>query len=222
MEGGKCPCNSRNRIPLPSRRIRIRSRRRPQLLHFRLLPPISTRRETDIVDILDRPGGRRVLQVRNPWSKGGIPHTAFSLGELHDSISEVSTDLHDDPSKGTFWIDYTTLTQLFKTLYLNWNPQLFSHVRRKHFQFTPTGSDFDIGLNGQYTLTTDGSGEIWILLERHYLGKSEGWEGYIGLAIFPGNERIYSYSRPLFRVSAPFLDCIDAVDGVCRWEPYVT
>jgi hypothetical protein len=64
----------------------------------------------------------------------------------------------------------------------------------------PTGSDFDVGLNGQYTFTTDTTGEVWILLERHYLGKSEGWEGYIGLAVFPGNERIYSYSRPLFRV----------------------
>jgi len=155
--------------------------------------------QTDCVDIIDRPGGRRLLQVRNPWSKGGIPHTAFSLGELHDAISGTP-ELHDDPSNGTFWIDYTILTQLFKTLYLNWNPHLFPHVRRKHFQFTPTGSDFDVGLNGQYTLTTDGTGEVWILLERHYLGKPEGWEGYIGLAVFPGNERIYSYSRPLFRV----------------------
>ena len=203
VEGGKCSCNSRNRLPHPPRRIRIRSRRRPQLLHIRFPPPTppppSSRPAPDCVDIIDRPGGRRVLQVRNPWSKGGIPHTAFSLNELHDAISETP-DLHDDPSRGTFWIDYNTLTQLFKTLYLNWNPNLFPHVRRKHFQFTPTGSDFDVGRNGQYTLTIDRTGEVWILLERHYLGKSEGWEGYIGLAVFPGNERIYSYSRPLFRV----------------------
>jgi len=162
-----------------------------------------------MVDILDRRGGRRVLQVRNPWSKGGIPHTAFSLGGLHDAISDTPTDLHDDPSKGTFWIDYTTLTRLFKTLYLNWNPRLFTHVKRKHFQFTPTGSDFDVGVNGQYTLTVNGTAETWILLERHYLGKSEGWEGYIGLAVFPGNERIYSYSRPLFRVPSPALWTLD-------------
>lgn len=108
--------------------------------------------------------------------------------------------IDDDPSVGTFWIDYATLSQTFKTLYLNWNPTRFANYRQKHFSFTPNGSDFDIGSNGQYSFCIKGTGDVWILVEKHYLGKLEGWQGYIGLAVFPGNERIYSYTRATYRV----------------------
>ena len=144
---------------------------------------------------------RRLLQVRNPWSRRGIPKSTFSTTELRDSLEEADLEtITDDSSVGTFWVEYATLSQTFKTLYLNWNPSLFQHSRQKHFSFTPTGSDFDIGLNGQYTFSVQGTGDVWILIERHYLGKSEGWEGYIGLAVFPGNERSYSYTRATYRV----------------------
>lgn len=154
------------------------------------------------VDIVDR-GRRRLLQVRNPWSKGGVPRSSFTTSDLLDALPEgnAETDLAPaDPELGTFWVDYGTLSQSFRTLYLNWNPAIFPYSTRKHISFTPSGSDFDVGGNGQYTLSIEGTGEVWILLERHCLGKSEGWEGYIGLAVFPGNERVYSYTRPLYRV----------------------
>lgn len=59
------------------------------------------------------------------------------------------------------------------------------------------------------------SGDVWILVERHYLGKGEGWEGYIGIAVFPGNERIYSYTRAIYRVNIPYHLLFPFVD-VCR------
>ena len=119
------------------------------------------------------------VQLRNPWSQGGIP-------------SEATRDA------GTFWLDFRPLCQRFKTLYLNWNPAVFQYSSTKHFSFTLNGSDFDIGSNAQISLK--GSGDAWILLQRHYLGKAEGWEGYIGISVFPGTERIYTYSRPAYRV----------------------
>jgi hypothetical protein len=154
-----------------------------------------------MVDMLDR-SGLRLLRVRNPWSKGGIPKSSFSMDELRVSLpSDEDKDLLiGNTSIGTFWVDYATLFQTFKTLYLNWNPAVFQYYSQKHFSFTPSGSDFDVGTNGQYTISVEGTGDAWILIERHYLGKSEGWGGYIGLAMFPGNERVYSYSRPIHRV----------------------
>ena len=159
--------------------------------------------------------GQRLLHVRNPWSRRGIPKSTFSTTELRDSLEDTSDleTMTDDPSVGTFWVEYSTLSQTFKTLYLNWNPSLFEHSRRKHFSFIPSGSDFDVGLNGQYTFSVQGAGDVWILVERHYLGKSEGWEGYVGLAVFPGNERSYSYTRASYRV--PHLTVIElTADGI--------
>src|SRR5579859_1506811 len=145
---------------------------------FRISWCISTDSE-----IRDDPG-RRFLQVRNPWSKGGTPKSSFSTSDLLSALhptTDSDPSIPDDSSRGLFWIDYAALTRSFKTLYLNWNPALFQYCSRKHFTFTPNGSDFDIATNGQFTITVDGTGEVWIMVERHYLGKSEGWEGYIGI-----------------------------------------
>jgi hypothetical protein len=60
---------------------------------------------------------------------------------------------------------------------------------------------------GQLVLQMEGEGVVWVLVERHYLGIEEGWEGYIGLSLFQGNERVYSYTRPVNRVNAPDLRC---------------
>jgi hypothetical protein len=122
------------------------------------------------------------------------------MDDLQAALPPETKQFSNDPSSGTFWVEYSSLSYTFKTLYLNWNPALFQYYTRKHFSFTPNGSDFDIGTNGQYTISVEGTGEVWILLERHYLGKSEGWEGYLGLAVYQGNERVYSYARPSYRV----------------------
>jgi len=150
--------------------------------------------------------GQRILQLRNPWSKRGIPKSTFSttnnpLNTNQNDDNKITFE--DDATVGTFWLDYINLSQTFKTLYVNWSPSIFTYCTQKQFSFTPNGSDFDIGQNGQYTFMAEGNGDIWILVERHYLGKSEAWEGYIGLAVFPGNERVYSYTRATYRVQIP-------------------
>lgn len=173
-------------------------------------------------DMLDN--NRRLLQIRNPWSRGGIPKSAFSTSDLWDALPSptpneaVDEDKLSGLSVGTFWVDYTVLSQSFKTLYLNWNPALFQYCQRRHLSFAPSGSDFDVGGNGQFSISVGGTGDVWILVERHYLGKSEGWEGYIGLAVFPGNERIYSYTRATYRVHSSF--GILTIDGICRWKSH--
>jgi hypothetical protein len=172
---------------------------------------------------------QRLVKVRNPWSQGGVPGSNFSTFELRDVLSNIGTMTSDGiPSNdkrredkistsfssgslspasdtlGTFWLPYSTLTQHFKTLYLNFNPSLFPYISRKHFSFTPNGSDFDVAGNAQYTIKMEGTGDVWILIERHCLGKGEGWEGYIGLAVFEGQGRIYCYERAVWRVRYPW------------------
>ena len=203
-------CYNRNWIAYDCGRKRIWTSGRSQLFNIRY---IALWDKIDL-DIVDR-DGRRLIQVRNPWSKGGILKSSFSTVELRDALSDDQNQkFGPDVSRGTFWIEYAMLSQTFKTLFLNWNPGIFQYCRRKHFSFTPNGSDFDIAANGQYTISVQGTGDVWILLERHYLGKSEGWEGYIGLAIFPGNERIYSYSRPRHRVHCNVFIQSD-IDRIC-------
>jgi calpain-7 len=142
---------------------------------------------------------KRLVKLRNPWSQGGIPKPSLDIASI------PSSDLvPGDLSLGTFWFDFYTLTQVFKTLYLNWTPSLFPHFQTKHFTFTPNGSDFDVSSHAQYTFRGDGPGEVWLLLERHYLGQDEGWGGYIGLAVFSGAERLYCYGRPKWRVPQVF------------------
>ena len=173
-------------------------------------------------------GSHKLVKVRNPWSKGGVPGDSFSTFELRNALSDhditpsdpitpIDNISEDNISKsvtseslspasaslGTFWLPYSTLTQHFKTLYLNWNPALFPYISRKHFSFTPNGSDFDVAGNGQFTIKVEGTGDMWILIERHCLGKGEGWEGYIGLAVFEGEGRIYCYERAVWRVLSP-------------------
>jgi calpain-7 len=133
----------------------------------------------------------RLCQICNPWSKRGIPKSTYTENEVFG----------DDVARGTFWLEFHVLRQNFRTLYLNWNPQLFGFVAQRHLAFVPGGSDVDVGLNGQVVLAVEGAGVVWVLVERHYLGVEEGWEGFIGLALFPGAERIYSYTRPINRVS---------------------
>jgi calpain-7 len=143
-------------------------------------------------------GTTRLLQVRNPWSKRGIPKRTFRPAEGEDFEEEGVVG--DDVEKGTFWLEYHALRQSFRTLYLNWNPRLFGFVAQRHLSFVPGRGGSDVGGMGQIVLQMEGEGVVWVLVERHYLGVEEGWEGYIGLALFQGNERIYSYTRPINRV----------------------
>jgi len=137
----------------------------------------------------------RLFQIRNPWSKRGIPKRTFNTPN-----SDPEEAFTDDVGKGTFWVEYHVLRQSFRTLYLNWNPRLFGFVAQQHVAFVPGQSDVDVGGNGQVVVAVEGEGVVWVVVERHYLGCQEGWEGYIGLALFQGSERVYSYTRPINRV----------------------
>ncbi|ETS83394.1 hypothetical protein PFICI_05270 [Pestalotiopsis fici W106-1] len=115
-----------------------------------------------VLDISEQSGIRRLL-VKNPWCDGLVWKGAGSL----------STDADDHPTKlkpGSFWIDFDDVVHNFESLYLNWNPSLFTDRQDHHFVWelpTPSMSD-SFAHNPQYSLTATASGSVWILLSRHF------------------------------------------------------
>lgn len=115
-----------------------------------------------VLDISEQSGIRRLL-VKNPWCDGLVWKGPGSL----------STDADDHPTKlkpGSFWIDFDDVVHNFESLYLNWNPSLFTDRQDHHFVWqlpTPSMSD-SFAHNPQYSLIAAASGSVWILLSRHF------------------------------------------------------
>lgn len=116
-----------------------------------------------VLDISVASGVRRML-VKNPWCDGLVWKGA-------GSSSTTGTQQHPAKLKpGSFWIDFDDVTQNFESLYLNWNPALFTERQDHHFVWqlpVPSMSD-SFAHNPQYSMTATASGSVWILLSRHF------------------------------------------------------
>ncbi|KXL44611.1 hypothetical protein M433DRAFT_68117 [Acidomyces richmondensis BFW] len=174
--------------------------------------------------------GQRLMLIKNPWCEGtswrgrfnGSQYNALlpkepadkSLIELDDGVEPLqnSRDLlnsDEQLSPGTFWMDLDNILQHFESIYLNWNPGLFSCRQDVHFtwdlsvpdygQVKPRGRWASLVNHPQYTVTTSKGGTLWILLWRHFRNNIPGtatdeqiqagrhWidlEGHITLAAF--------------------------------------
>lgn len=124
-------------------------------------------------------GSQRLLLVKNPWCDGMIWKGKVLVPES-ESESEEETwtqDMRETlPSSrsatnpGTFWMTLEDIVQHFESLYLNWNPGLFTYRQDHHFSWTipamkNPGSFIH---NPQYSLKPSKSGTVWILLSRHF------------------------------------------------------
>ena len=140
--------------------------------------------------------GQRLFLVKNPWCEGPSwrGKTNGSGGDGHDAeIEALLTDINDgEPvqnsrdllnkddqlSPGTFWMDIENVIQHFESIYLNWNPGLFAHRQDVHFAWDltppeagpsrPRGVSASLSRHPQYTVVSEQTGIIWILLCRHF------------------------------------------------------
>ena len=128
-------------------------------------------------------GEQRLVLVKNPWSKGTtwkgrLPGTTLERNSDQNQVQELSTQRFEsamlDPlllEPGTFWMDLDNIFQHFESIYLNWNPALFSCRQDIHFTWDLTthrsgpGSFFG---NPQYSIKTSTGGIVWLLLSRHF------------------------------------------------------
>lgn len=160
---------------------------------------LASEHDYAVLDLCDV-DGQCLMLVKNPWCEGtswrgrfkesqysGVPprkkEAEQSLIEFDDDTGLVqsSRDLlnaNEQLSPGTFWMDLDNVIQYFESVYLNWNPGLFSHRQDVHLtwdlttpeqsQSKPRGRFASLSGHPQLTVTSDKGGTIWVLLSRHF------------------------------------------------------
>ncbi|KAL7787021.1 cysteine proteinase [Trichoderma ceciliae] len=118
----------------------------------------------------------RKFLVKNPWSHGQM-WTGQGWSAVHDSgrpkfdsSSGTDGDNANSPSAGTLWLAIEDVAQHFESMYLNWNPAMFTHRQDRHFAWDIPTRDFVASLvrNPQFSIISPTGGALWILLSRHF------------------------------------------------------
>ncbi|KAF4587561.1 cysteine protease PalB [Ophiocordyceps camponoti-floridani] len=109
------------------------------------------------VEDLEMPDGNtRKLLIKNPW---------------RDAPLIVGTGGPDSGRDNTTWITLEDVAQHFETMYLNWNPSLFTCRQDHHltWELPPRYLATSLVKNPQYALSSASGGSIWVLVGRHFV-----------------------------------------------------
>ncbi|OLN81796.1 Calpain-like protease palB/cpr-8 [Colletotrichum chlorophyti] len=133
-----------------------------------------------VLEIDNAPGARRLL-VKNPWCDGlvwkGVGSSGLVEKTANMSLSEDQAVCDEAPKLsehtrpvGSFWISVEDVAQNFESMYLNWNPELFTHRQDHHFTWhVPTNNmTSSLAHNPQYSVLSRSGETVWILLSRHF------------------------------------------------------
>ncbi|KAI0881905.1 cysteine proteinase, partial [Annulohypoxylon maeteangense] len=121
-----------------------------------------------VLDMSETSGNRKLL-VKNPWCDGLVWK---GVGSSEASSSRATEDHPIKLKPGSFWISFDDVTQNFESLYLNWNPSLFTERQDHHFSWqlpdaTMIGGSC-LAHNPQYSMKASADDSTWILLSRHF------------------------------------------------------
>jgi len=170
-------------------------------------------------------GDRKLMLVKNPWAestiwKGDVNYgqpSGFSIDLQHTVDTNGKLAQAQSLTPGTFWMDLDDIFQSFESIYLNWNPGLFSHREDFHFSWDLTGTHNYAGSfrpNPQYKVFSSAGGVVWLLLSRHFKSRDQakGREvgeiagvgvidrGYVSLYAHANNgERVFRSDGALLR-----------------------
>ncbi|KAH9900537.1 PALB protein [Xylariomycetidae sp. FL2044] len=116
-----------------------------------------------VLDMSESSEDRRFL-VKNPWCDGLV------WKGLSPAASQAPDKQPVKLKPGTFWISFDDVTQNFESLYLNWNPSLFTERQDHHLTWQLPDSNVagSFAYNPQYSMRADADGQTWILLSRHF------------------------------------------------------
>ncbi|ORE08732.1 cysteine proteinase [Rhizopus microsporus var. microsporus] len=154
--------------------------------------------------------GKRLLQVKNPWShkrwRGPYSHLDSNIwtAELREALS-FDPDAAEENDDGIFWIDYESVCTHFTSIHLNWNPELFTHRWVLHSVWPehvgPKKDVYSLAYNPQFSLKVNVPDKkpaaVWLLLSKHIMVTEENTD-YITLHVYSntGGERIYYPDNP--------------------------
>lgn len=119
----------------------------------------------------------RRLLVKNPWCGGpywGPDRDAPSEGEVSPSPHRdfAGLSLNDNcKANGCLWMSLEDVAQHFESMYLNWNPKLFSYRHDRHFKWKMPSRLLSSTLlqNPQFSIMSPTGGLVWILISRHFV-----------------------------------------------------
>ncbi|KAJ4419354.1 cysteine protease [Gnomoniopsis sp. IMI 355080] len=139
-----------------------------------------------VMDLKLTETGEQRMLLKNPWCDGLVwkglgsattidaeayppPSPTLSRPSIPRADSDSSLSPYEDMT-GTFWISFSDVVQNFESLYLNWNPSLFSHRQDHHFtwELPSRAMQRSFAHNPQYAFTAPSSGAVWVLLSRHF------------------------------------------------------
>ncbi|MCJ1442745.1 MAG: cysteine protease [Stictis urceolatum] len=165
-----------------------------------------------VVDVREE-NGRRELLIKNPWSEGGT-----WTGSTFRSETRGLEYSKEAMMPGTFWMDLNNVSGNFETIYLNWNPGLFSHRRDVHFSWdlAARSSYGSFSNNPQYSIYCYQKTSLWILLHKHFTSFERTSDGDDACSFDPrvqrGHLSLYAYDSE-YRVML--------TDGALHRAPYV-
>lgn len=139
-----------------------------------------------VMDLNVSDSGDQRMLLKNPWCDGLVwkglgsdttidaeayppPSPTMSRPNMSRSESGSSGSPYEDMT-GTFWISFSDVVQNFESLYLNWNPSLFTDRQDHHFAWDLPSRPMQRSFahNPQYAFTAPSSGAVWVLLSRHF------------------------------------------------------
>lgn len=136
---------------------------------------LTSEHDYAIIDMKESESGKGLFLVKDPWSEGSIWNYQHHPEHIHISepgnLESGGKPFPNDCVPGTFWVDTDGVFRQFESIYLNWNPGLFSYREDVHFRWDLRTTRSPPGLfdkNPQYTVRSKGGGTVWFLLSRHF------------------------------------------------------
>ncbi|KAK3322281.1 hypothetical protein B0H66DRAFT_601746 [Apodospora peruviana] len=108
----------------------------------------------------------RLFLVKNPWCDSLVWTGAGSAASL--SVHTTGSSFED--MTNTFWMTFEDVLQHFDSLYVNWNPALFTYRQDHHFTWEIPGKTEEMVFthNPQYSVLSPSKAPVWVLLSRHW------------------------------------------------------
>ena len=121
--------------------------------------------------------------IKNPWSEGIVwkGYTVPNSDQNHppgtfSDYTTITRTTGEPLTPGTFWMNLNDIIQNFGSMYLNWNPGLFSFREDVHFTWNVASTSYSGGsfaCNPQYQVYSSSGGIVWLLLSKHLTCKSQ-------------------------------------------------